>query len=235
MSSDTSTARNVTVEDGLHSSSTSQNTTEMTHGNEPPMTSSRWNQRRNKIVVSLTVMTVSIALSVGVFVSSRGNKNDKQANPLKATGGHDTAIIAELSSTKSEHMVCNTMFVAGAEDLHDLYAPQPDSSSAKIAIDSKNLVVVSRGTLQYGYDKFNVYVEFYSLKDNYWKKVIGFQEEDVDDFKWEHGQRSVALSGKTAVVIFPSDDAFDRPVFTYRQIESGLWEKVTTDLQDGRS
>ena len=82
MSSDTPTARNETVEEGIHSLPTSQNTTDTTDDDVPSSTTSWWNQKRNKIYISVTVMTVSIALSVGVFVSSRGNKTAKQANPL---------------------------------------------------------------------------------------------------------------------------------------------------------
>ena len=82
MSSDTPTARNETIEEGIHSLPTSQNTTDTTDDDVPPSTTSWWNQKRNKIYISVTVMTVSIALSVGVFVSSRGNKTAKQANPL---------------------------------------------------------------------------------------------------------------------------------------------------------
>jgi hypothetical protein len=241
MSSDTPTARNETVEEGIHSLPTSQNTTDTTDDDVPPSTTSWWNQKSNKIYISVTVMTVSIALSVGVFVSSRGNKTAKQANPLKASEGHDTAITAELSTSNHRNIgSCNI--------IQSLYAPQPDSSSAKIAVDGKNLVVVSRGARQYGFDphldgehvnpmyvesdEFNVYVEFYSLQDHNWKKVKGFQEEDIDDFKWEHGQRSVALSGNTAVVIFPSDSAFAFPVYTYTQNNSGSWEKVSTGLPE---
>jgi hypothetical protein len=231
---------------------------ETTDDDAPPSTTSWWNQKRNKIFVSVTLMTVSIALSVGVFVSSRGNKTAKQANTSKASGGHETATIAELSTTStprgtptasSEDRVCKIMATTAAwiDDVR-LYAPQPDASSAKIAIDGKNLVVVSRGATQYGFDphldgekfdqgriepdEYNVYVEFYSLEDNVWKKVIGFQEEDITDFKWEHGQRSVSLSGTTAVVIFPSNSAFDLPVYTYSQNYFGLWQKVSTGLPE---
>ena len=162
MSSDNSAARNEAVEEGLHS------TMETTDDDAPPLTTSWWNQKRNKIFVSVTVMTVSIALSVGVFVSSRGNKSAKQANPSKASGGHETATIAELSSTStprgkptasSEDRVCKIMAttVAGMDGLdeHNIWPPQPDASSAKIAIDGKNLVVVSRGATQYGFEYNN--------------------------------------------------------------------------------
>jgi hypothetical protein len=130
MSSDNSAARNEAVEEGLHS------TMETTNDDAPPSTTSWWNQKRNKIFVSVTVMTVSIALSVGVFVSSRGNKTAKQANPSKASGGHETATIAELSSTStprgkptasSEDRVCKIMAtkVAGMNGLdeHNLWPP----------------------------------------------------------------------------------------------------------------
>jgi negative regulator of sigma E activity len=84
MSSDTSTAKIEDVEEGIHSSPTSQNTTETTDDDVPPSITSWWKQKRNiDLVTVMTVsMTVSIALSVGVFVSSRGNKTAKQANPL---------------------------------------------------------------------------------------------------------------------------------------------------------
>jgi negative regulator of sigma E activity len=84
MSSDTSTAKIEDVEEGIHSSPTSQNTTETTNDDVPPSITPWWKQKRNiDLVTVMTVsMTVSIALSVGVFVSSRGNKTAKQANPL---------------------------------------------------------------------------------------------------------------------------------------------------------
>jgi hypothetical protein len=145
MSSDNSAARNEAVEEGLHS------TMETTGDDVPHSTTSWWNQKRNKIFVSVTVMMVSIALSVGVFVSSRGNKTAKQANPSKASGGHETA--------SSEDRVCKIMAttVAGMDGLdeHNIWPPQPDASSAKIAIDGKNLVVVSRGATQYGIEYNN--------------------------------------------------------------------------------
>jgi hypothetical protein len=162
MSSDNLAAKNEAVEEGLYS------TMETTDDDAPPLTTSWWNQKRNKIFISVTVMTVSIALSVDVFVSSRGNKTAKQANPSKASGGHKTATIAELSSTStprgkrtasSEDRVCKIMAtkVAGMDglDKHNLWPPQPDASSEKIAIDGKNLIVVSRGATQYGFEYNN--------------------------------------------------------------------------------
>ncbi len=40
----------------------------------------------NKFFVSVTVMTLSIAFSVGIIVSSRGNKVAQQTDPLEASG-----------------------------------------------------------------------------------------------------------------------------------------------------
>ena len=218
----------------------SPNTTTATGGEAPSSTMSWWQQKRNKIFVSVTVMTLSIVLSVGIVVSSRGNKAAQQANPLEASG------VTEFSTSNPRSLgFCNIV--------QELNAPQPDASSAKVAIDGKNLVVVSRGARQVGHDgyagegsrfnsslyehdKFDVYVEFYSLTDNGWKKVIGFQEEGIIDFMWEHGQRNIALSGKTAVITFPgifgNGWADDMPIYTYRQSNSGSWRKVTAKFPE---
>ncbi|KAL3808827.1 hypothetical protein ACHAXA_000010 [Cyclostephanos tholiformis] len=232
-----------TVEEGVHSSPTSpRNTTNTTNCEAPSSTTSWWQQKRSKIFMVVTVMTVSIALSVGVIVSSRGNSTvKKEVNPLAASGEHDTTIVAELSSS-------NHPIIGQCNFIQELEAPQPDASSAKVAIDGKNLVVVSRGAIQYGHDanvvgepfkpwlvevdEFDVYVDFYSLADNGWEKVSSFTEKDIPSFNWEYGQRNVALSGKIAVVTFPSNDAGDRPVFTYRKNDGGLWKKVSLELPE---
>jgi hypothetical protein len=233
------------VEEGFHSSPTSpRNTKKTTDGEALSSITSRWRHKRSTIFVAVTVMTVSIAVSVGVVLSSRRNKHVKQeVNPMAASGGHDdTTIIAEVSSGDHRSSIvgqCNVM--------QELEAPKIDASSAKVAIDGNNLVVVSHGAMQYGYDphldgehvnpglvepsEFNVYVDFYSLTDNGWEKVAVFQENDVRASYWDYGQRNVALSGKTCVVTFPSnEDASDRPVYTYRQNEDGIWNKVSLNL-----
>jgi hypothetical protein len=224
-------------EQGFHLSPTSpHNTKGTTDGEAAPSSTTSWWRRhkRNKISLAVTVMVVCIALSVGVVLSSIGNKDVKQeANPVAASGGgDDTTIIPERSSSGDHRIIeeCNVV--------QELEAPHVDASSAKVAIDGKNLVVVSRGAAHaqnsgirifpswYNPNEYSVYVEFYSLTGNGWEKVIEFKENDILDFKWEYGQRNVALSGKIAVVTFPSDDGFDRPVYTYRQNNDGLWNKV---------
>ena len=74
------------VEEGFHSSSMSLNTTTATGGEALSSTMSWWQQMHNKFFVSVTVMTLSIALSVGIIVSSRGNKVAQQTDPLEASG-----------------------------------------------------------------------------------------------------------------------------------------------------
>ena len=225
---------NSTVEKGFHSSSTSRNTTETTDCEAPSLTTSWWKQKNIKILVAVTVMMVPIALSVGVVLSLRGNKIVKQkVNPMAVSGGHDTA-------TFSEHSSSSQAILGQCNILQELQRPQPDASSAKVAIDGENLAVVSKGARQYGHngniiigvkcnerlaeaDEFNMYVEFYSLVDNGLNKVSGFQEEDITDFNWEYGQRNAALSDTTAVITFPSKNGEDRPVYTYRQDDGGLW------------
>ena len=79
-----------------------------------------------------------------------GNKHVKlEINPIVASGGHNTTIIAELLSGNHRSSIrgqCNIV--------QELEAPQIDASSAKVAIDGKNLVVGvgSHGAVQYGYD-----------------------------------------------------------------------------------
>jgi len=195
-----------------------------------------WKQRRTKILLAAVLLTVStLAIALGVLLSRPSSTTVNMI--VNSTIAPSVSLAPSSSSAPSSSPTeCVNKIISNVQDIDlqkDLqFEETNDLLYPKVAVDGRNMVVVAldgKYADNFQYDG-PVIVTFYSLdSEDKWQRERPIRVYNMGTGNNLSRIHSVALSGTTAFVGFPSSNAGTGDIIVYEQDRFG-WVRVDNVL-----